>query len=380
MRKAGRILAGLFALCLSLYMGAADCMAAQQGKYTYTVTLHAGNHGEIRADAKSYVQVVPPADNSGAGYNVDVREDAIVVSGLAYGSRVNLQARDLVDSTNGKYYVKGARLSGRDDADQRASCLVTGDQDFVAAYGVTGEQVSYTVNYQDENGNAMAESRVYYGNIGDRPVVAFRYIDGYEPQAYNLTKTLAANAAENIFTFVYRPVQAGGGTGTGTGGGNAGGGGGQTGGTTVPSGGQTAGNQGAAAPAAQGTPAPVTPAPGGATPGGAAAPAPGGADTPAPGGADAPAAPDEGPGNDGPADDQPGVNVPDDNVPLDNGPQEYENLDDDDVPLADLPGSEAAHGRRMSMVAVAAGIVGAAALIGLFILLWMQRKKKKEQV
>lgn len=380
MRKAGRILTGLFALFLSFYIGAIDCMAAQSGQYTYTVTLHVGNHGEVRGDAGNYVQVVPPADNGGMNYSVDVRGDALVVSGLPYGSRVNLPAQDLVASTNGKYYVKGARQSGRDDSEQRASCLVTGDQDFVAAYGVTGEQASYTVNYQDENGNAMAESRVYYGNIGDRPVVSFRYIEGYEPQAYNLTKTLSENAAENIFTFIYRPVQTG---GTGDGGTGTGGGG-QTGGTTVPSGGgQAADNQGGAAPVTPGTPAPggnAAPAPGGAVtpaPGGAAAPAPGGANAPA-APDDGPAAPDDGPGNEA-DDDQPGVDVPDENVPLDNGPQEFENLDDEEVPLADLPGSEAAHGRRMSMVAVAAGIVGAAALIGLFVVLWMQRKKKKEE-
>ena len=376
MKKAGRILAGLFALCLSLYMGAADCMAAGSGQYTYTVTLHVGNHGEIRADAASYVQVVPPAEGAAAmTHAVEIKGDAIVVSGLAYNSQVTLQAQALVVSTNGKYYVKGARQSGRDDSEQLASCRVTGDRDFVTAYGVTGEQVSYTVRYEDEEGNALAESRVYYGNIGDRPVVAFRYIEGYEPQAYNLTKTLTANEAENIFTFVYRPVQAGGGTGSGTGGGGTGGGGGQTGEPAAPSGGQPAEGQGAVTP---GTPAPggaATPAPGGAVP-----PAPGGAAAPAPGGADAPAAPDEDPENDAPDDNQPGVDIPDEDVPTDDGPEELVDLDDEEVPLADIPGrEEAAHGRRMTMVAIATGVVGAAALVGLFVLLWMQKKKKKEE-
>ena len=376
MKKAGRILAGLFALCLSLYMGAADCMAAGSGQYTYTVTLHVGNHGEIRADAASYVQVVPPAEGAAAmTHAVEIKGDAIVVSGLAYNSQVTLQAQALVVSTNGKYYVKGARQSGRDDSEQLASCRVTGDRDFVTAYGVTGEQVSYTVRYEDEEGNALAESRVYYGNIGDRPVVAFRYIEGYEPQAYNLTKTLTANEAENIFTFVYRPVQAGGGTGSGTGGGGTGGGGGQTGEPAAPAGGQPAEGQGAVTP---GTPAPggaVTPAPGGAV-----TPAPGGAAAPAPGGADAPAAPDEDPENDAPDDNQPGVDIPDEDVPTDDGPEELVDLDDEEVPLADIPGrEEAAHGRRMTMVAIATGVVGAAALVGLFVLLWMQKKKKKKK-
>ena len=37
-------------------------------------------------------------------------------------------------------------------------------------------------------------------------MVAYHYIEGYQPQAYNLTKTLSANEAENVFTFVYQPV------------------------------------------------------------------------------------------------------------------------------------------------------------------------------
>ena len=370
MRKTGRILAGLFSLCLLLYMGSTDCLAARSGPYTYIVTLHVGNHGEIRPDAAAYVSV-------SSGGQVEMKEDAIVVSGLAYGSQVSLQAQDLVASVNGKYYVKGIRQSGRDESDLRASYTVTGDQDFVTAYGVTGEQVSYRVNYQDEAGNPLAESRVYYGNIGDRPVVAFRYIEGYEPQAYNLTKTLSANEAENIFTFVYRHEDddsvPGSSTGTDSGT-DTGSTGGQTGGTAAP-GGQTTDNP-AAAP---GTPGGGTPA----APGGAnapAVPAPGGAAVPAPGGADEPAVPDDGQENDLPDDEQPDVNVPDDEVPLDNGPADIVDLDDDEVPLADIPGrQEAAHGRRMTMAAVAVGIVGAAALAGLFILLWMQKKKKKEE-
>lgn len=37
-------------------------------------------------------------------------------------------------------------------------------------------------------------------------MVAYHYIEGYQPQAYNLTKTLSKNEAENVFTFVYEPV------------------------------------------------------------------------------------------------------------------------------------------------------------------------------
>ena len=62
---------------------------------------------------------------------------------------------------------------------------VDGDRDFVVAYGIKGDMVAYTVNYQDAAGNALLESDTYYGNPGERQYVSSRYVDGYVPQALN---------------------------------------------------------------------------------------------------------------------------------------------------------------------------------------------------
>ena len=70
------------------------------------------------------------------------------------------------------------------------------------AYGIKGDMVAYTVNYQDAAGNALLESDTYYGNPGERQYVSSRYVDGYVPQALNLVKTLSVNEAENVFTFI----------------------------------------------------------------------------------------------------------------------------------------------------------------------------------
>ena len=43
----------------------------------------------------------------------------------------------------------------------------------------------------------------YYGNVGDEPVIAYLYIDGYIPDCYNQTGKLSSNASENVFNFVY---------------------------------------------------------------------------------------------------------------------------------------------------------------------------------
>ena len=81
-----------------------------------------------------------------------------------------------------------------------------GDADYVVAYGIRGDMVEYTVQYQDEDGNALADSRTYYGNVGDEAVVAYLYIEGYRPLNFNLSKVLSANGADNVFTFVYTQI------------------------------------------------------------------------------------------------------------------------------------------------------------------------------
>ena len=61
------------------------------------------------------------------------------------------------------------------------------------------------MNYQDANGKTLADSQTFYGNAGDKPVVAYKYIENYIPQALALTKTLSDNESENVFTFTYTP-------------------------------------------------------------------------------------------------------------------------------------------------------------------------------
>lgn len=181
-------LAILFAVTLQMMFGS-EVKAAED--YTYTITLYAGNHGVF---------------SNG--------QDKLVISDLGYGDQVNLDL-NLADMKpqilDDKYYAKGIRQSGTDGGGSEQSLWVdvTGDADYVIAYGIKGNQVAYTVNYQDENGNELLPSRTFYGNIGDKPVVAYQFIDGYQPQAYNLTKTLSSNEAENVFPFIYVPADTG---------------------------------------------------------------------------------------------------------------------------------------------------------------------------
>lgn len=215
-RKIAVWLAVLFVSCFlavpSLSVQAAD------GDYTYKVWLYSGTQGSIASSASAVT--VMDENNRMVSRDMESVEGGVVVRGLEYGDRIVLSGRGISLNEDSKYYVQGFRESGKDNntSSGNPSFVVTEDSDYVVAYGVLGSAVAYTVNYQDADGNALAASETYYGNVGDRPVVAFQYIEGYQPQAYNLTGTLSEDASRNVFTFVYtRTAETGTGTGTTTG-------------------------------------------------------------------------------------------------------------------------------------------------------------------
>ena len=169
---------------LSLSILTADAAEAPKG-YSYQVTLHAGNQGTIGG------------------------QDSVTISDLQYGAQVSFDL-STIQVTDDRYYVKGVRLSGRDNNTVNATAFrVEGDADYVVAYGIKGNLVAYTVKYQDASGRQLAADSTFYGNVGDKPIVAYRYIENYVPQALALTKTLSANETENVFTFVYTRGEAG---------------------------------------------------------------------------------------------------------------------------------------------------------------------------
>lgn len=182
MKKWKRLLVSLLTVSMTLGASTMSVMADDTTPYTYKVTLSAGNKGTING------------------------QNNIEQTNIASGSTVTFNLND-IQVTDDKYYVKGIRLSGRDNNETLAapSFTVDKDADYVVAYGIKGNMVAYTVNYQDASGKSLAESQTFYGNIGDKPVVAYRYIENYIPDALALTKTLSDNESENVFTFTYTP-------------------------------------------------------------------------------------------------------------------------------------------------------------------------------
>lgn len=299
-------------------------------QYTYTVTISAGNKGEIQ-DAG--VELVSSTASK------SIQGGKLVITGLSYNDKVNVSYPDVVSVSDDKYYAKVLRESGRDNGTANVSSItVTDDRDYVIGYGTKGDQVAYTVNYVDANGTALGASNIYYGNIGDRPVIAYRYFEGYLPQAYNLTKTLVGNEAENVFTFTYRemtPEEI-------------------TNYVTVPA------EPGTTTPAGTTTPEGTTTPAGTTTPGGATTPA----GTTTPGGATTPGGTGE--------DDL--TELPDQQTP-----QDLVNLDDEDVPLAnvELQNDEAAVRNKKSPIPLYIGI-GAVAVFGIGVVIILLLNKRKQ--
>ena len=333
--KLGKMLKkGLLTVCTCALVMAQTglCTAfAEKGgnekEYTYTVTLYAGKEGTF-ADGSSEVKI----------------------TGLKTGDVVSFAGQiggvQLKDS--GKYYVKGVRESGKDNNTVSAPAFtVDSDREYVVAYGIKGDMVSYTVNYQDESGNALRQSEKFYGVVGDKPVVAFQYIDGYQPQAYNLTKTLNSNEADNVFTFTYKKIASGSDTNNGSNGSNSGNG---TGTHTDNSGtGTNTGNTGNNGMGAANT---------------------------------------NNNGNTGAADNAGTGNATNNtagNNQTDNGqtvesadaetPKEQVDLDDEEVPKAKINAEQKAKGRPAGVMYALAGIA-LAAILGIIILIVTFRKKK----
>lgn len=156
---------------------------AKADGYTYTIRVYAGAQGTING------------------------EKVIEYKDQPYGTEITFDLNSVKLGNDNKYYAKGIRESGKDNNTVRTNLIkVTQDMDYVVAYGLKGSSVAYTVYYVDTAGNELYPATTYYGNVGDKPVVSYQYVEGYQPQAYNMTRTLVEDPAENVFTFTYTRI------------------------------------------------------------------------------------------------------------------------------------------------------------------------------
>ena len=184
-----RVGAVLIVICMiaALALPALAADTSSDATYSYTVRIFPGDKGTIDGKKDPIVTVVEPGyEWSGSDFD--------------YGQRAA--------SDTDKYYVRGIREAGRDNNTTNnlinPSFTVDRDIDLVVAYGVKGSDVTYKINYLEYGSNKkLMEPQTYHGNIGDKPVVAYLYIDGYVPQYKNVTGTLDADSTKNEWTFYY---------------------------------------------------------------------------------------------------------------------------------------------------------------------------------
>lgn len=176
--------------CLSAFAADEETPKDEYGdnvyKATYTITVYSGKEGTFNGETvKTYT----------AEYG-----DTITISLDDLGLKIN---------DGSKYYDRGLKVAGHDNDEtiglgyRTIHTKVTGDQSYSVAYGLKGGMVKYTINYLDANGNPLLPSGEYYGMAGDRPVVSYKYIEGFAPAVYNFTRTLVNDESKNVFDFVY---------------------------------------------------------------------------------------------------------------------------------------------------------------------------------
>lgn len=205
MRRLNKFCSILLAMLMAASMLSVTALAKE---YTYQATIYAGNQGRF----SSGVDIRVNNKKSGSGYQIDRSgTDKILITGLKKGDVVSIDVAApgaVVLESGSKYYVKGLRDSGEDNGKAgQGAFQVDRDRDFVVAYGMKAQETSYTVRYETVDGMTLDASQTYYGNVGDKPVTAYHYIEGYMPLSYNLTKTLSEDPTENAMTFLYVPEQ-----------------------------------------------------------------------------------------------------------------------------------------------------------------------------
>ena len=204
----------LFALILSLLIIAVPFYTAKavETPYSYKVTVYAGNQGTFSGESPS----------------------EYAINDIGYFQMVTLDWNEmgLTLKDPERYYVRGFKLAGHDNDELLTlpAFQVKEDTALVISYGVRDDgMVNYTVRFLEEGTKKeLASEKTYVGRVGDKPIVSHMFIEGYLPNALNITKTLTSNEGGNEFTFWYHKVDYNStvyetlyGPGTSTGGGGA---------------------------------------------------------------------------------------------------------------------------------------------------------------
>ena len=188
MKRMQRIAVLAMTVCLILGTMAVSVFAADGYEYKMTVS---GGRGSIKGVPNKLTSAEPVTTNP------DVNK-----------IKINGEEKE-VTPPDPDHFVIGLKKAGHDNNNGAGGLLDKAivlaeeneDVDLVVAYGLKSNMVPYTINYVNAAGGAsLLPSETHYGVDGAKPVVAYKYVENYLPQAYNLTGTITKGGA-NVFTF-----------------------------------------------------------------------------------------------------------------------------------------------------------------------------------
>ncbi|MCR5097296.1 MAG: hypothetical protein K6A70_11260 [Erysipelotrichaceae bacterium] len=184
-----KILSILFAVLIFIGCGISK-IEAEDVYNTYKVTIEGGQYGTVNGN------------------------DSFELTVHAGDELIMLNLEDLIKPNTEKYRFIGFHISGQMDNQndvfsKLGNTVVDKDLNLVATYGFSGNLVEYHVYYTNTAGDELYPMDVFYGNEGDKPVIAYRYISGYEPKVTSYSAVLPTKASGEIleFTFVYTKVE-----------------------------------------------------------------------------------------------------------------------------------------------------------------------------
>ena len=167
-------------------------------EYGYTVRVFSGNKGSVNGEEVASFKV-------SKGEEIDLTEAVSVGIG---------------DSA---YYHKGFREAGQDDEFPYRAFPVEHDIDLVVSYGMRAQMAKVTLHFREYGtGRPLvaddgSDSVTCECKVGDKPVIAFRHIEGYRPLYRNVTGTVTGDT-DWYLDYVRDDGEQGEGTATVTGG------------------------------------------------------------------------------------------------------------------------------------------------------------------
>ena len=207
----------LFPILIIIFM--ISLMPTGFAERTYVVRVYGGERGTVEVDGKGY-EVSYKKDLS---VNLKSGDSKVTVGQTEYDEdELDDEGKPLVYQYD--FQAIGLREAGKDNSTyvgMSASGYVTlpqitRDIDYVVAYSVPSAITTFEVQYLDyntgadlkslvdrEDGETLDDITYFYGVTGAKITVAYRYIEGYTPRFDGSSKTLSADASQNVFPLYY---------------------------------------------------------------------------------------------------------------------------------------------------------------------------------